>query len=116
MLFCFTLVLFVTGGVEEEVDTVANSLGDWEETESASYVQKDYRRRWFLALGWGVLLVQYLKPWTLTQVLTCPRVGELFSFVKHFVKGLGETFTIPGFIFGPKYTCRKRPVIVSILD
>lgn len=83
MLFCFTLILFVTGGAEEEVDTVANSLGDWEETESASYVQKkDYRRRWFLALGRGVLFVQYLKPWTLTltQVLTCPRVGKLFSF------------------------------------
>lgn len=47
-------------------------------------------------------------------VLTCPRLGELFKFVQALVKGLGETFTIPVFIFGPKYTRRKRPVIVLI--
>lgn len=106
MLFCFTLILFVTGGVEEEVDTVANSLGDWEETESASYVQKKVVLSTGLGCSFGSV------PETLD-----PNPGaELFSFVKHFVKGLGETFTIPGFIFGPKYTCRKRPVIVSILD
>lgn len=56
-----------------------------------------------------------LAPKTLEHlVLTCPRLGELFRFVKILVKGLGETFTIPIFIFGPKYTPRKRSVIVLI--
>ena len=47
-------------------------------------------------------------------VLTCPRLEELFNLLKDLVKGLGENFNIPSFIFGPKYTPRKRPVIVLI--
>lgn len=45
-------------------------------------------------------------------VLTCPRLEQLFDLVKHLVKGLGEQFTTPLFIFGPKYTPKKKPVSV----
>lgn len=41
-------------------------------------------------------------------VLSCPRLAGFFRVLQDWVRGLGEIFSAPLFIFGPKYSPAKR--------
>lgn len=47
-------------------------------------------------------------------VVGCPRLVGLFRVLKEWMEALGEDFSVPLFVFGPKYTIRKKLTLVLI--
>uniref|UniRef100_A0A669D6D2 Reverse transcriptase domain-containing protein n=1 Tax=Oreochromis niloticus TaxID=8128 RepID=A0A669D6D2_ORENI len=47
-------------------------------------------------------------------VVCCPRLVGLFSLLQEWVESLGVTFSVPLFVFGPKYSVQKRRTLVLI--
>lgn len=47
-------------------------------------------------------------------VVGCPRLVGLFRVLEEWMEALGEDFSVPLFVFGPKYTIRKKLTLVLI--
>ena len=45
-------------------------------------------------------------------VVSCPRLADTFKQLQEWVGGLGEAFSLPLFVFGPKYVARKKHTMV----
>lgn len=52
---------------------------------------------------------------TLNHLLvSCPRLVGLFDILEEWVEGLGEVFSVPLFVLGPKYSVGKKKVAVLL--
>ena len=47
-------------------------------------------------------------------VVSCPRLAGLFRMVQGWVEALGEVFSLSLFVFGPRYTMKKKQTLVLI--
>lgn len=47
-------------------------------------------------------------------MVCCPRLVGLFSLLQEWVESLGETFSVPLFVFGPQFSVKKRWTLVLI--
>ena len=47
-------------------------------------------------------------------VVSCPRLVDLLKLLHKWVEALGEKFSVPLFVYGPKYVVRRRQALILI--